>query len=58
MVNTSSPTHPFKDEFPDLFSGLGKIDTHYKIKLQSDAHLVCIYAPREIAHPLIPKVKA
>ncbi|KAL8565639.1 hypothetical protein ACOMHN_063470 [Nucella lapillus] len=47
-----------KQSFPQLFSGLiGKVDSPCTITLQPDARPVCLYAPRKIAHPLIPKVK-
>ncbi|KAL8608118.1 hypothetical protein ACOMHN_016573 [Nucella lapillus] len=48
----------FTDEFPQLFQGLGKLNTCYSATLKPDARPVCIYAPRKIAHPLLPKVKA
>ena len=50
-----SSTPDFKGEFPGLFSGLGTIDTSYKITAREDARPVCIHAPRKIAHPLIQR---
>lgn len=47
----------FKDEFPDIFKGLGKLREPYKIKLRPEAQPVCIYTARRIAHPLMTKVK-
>ena len=55
LANTSTPD--FRGEFPGLFSGLGTINTSYKITARENARPVCIHAPGKIAHPLIPKVK-
>ena len=38
----------FKAEFSSLFTGLGKVKTEVPN---------CIYTPRKIPHPLLPKVK-
>ena len=46
----------FKAEFPALFSGLGKLKTESHIR--PDAIPFCLYNPRKIPHPLIPKVKS
>ena len=48
----------FKAEFPALFSGLGKLKTECHITLRPDAIPFCLYNPRKIPHPLIPKVKS
>ena len=55
-VNTG-PTD-FKAEFPALFSGLGKLKTECHITLLPGAIPFCLYNPRKIPHPLIPKVKS
>ena len=47
----------FKAEFPELFKGLGLMKEKYKIPLKSDAVSVCLYTPRRVPHPLLPKVK-
>ena len=47
----------FKTEFTSLFTGLGKVKTEAPITLQPDAKPRCIYTPRKIPHPLLPKVK-
>ena len=47
----------FKSEFESLFKGLGKLKEPYTIQLRPDARPVCIYTPRKVAHPLLPKVK-
>ena len=47
----------FVGEFPHLFSGLGKLETEYQIKLNPDVKPVRLYTPRKIPHPLLPKVK-
>ena len=54
-VNTQPAN--FVGEFPHLFSGLGKLETKYQIKLNLDVQPVCLYTPRKISHPLLPKVK-
>ena len=43
--------------FPQLFTGLGKLQDSYQIKLRNDAKPFALYAPRRIAIPLLPKVK-
>ena len=48
----------FREEFPILFKGLGRLKTQYRITLQEDANTVCLYNPRKIPHPLQPKVKS
>ena len=46
-----------KEEFPQLFTGLGKLKTEYQIKLNPEVELVSVHTPRKIPHPLLPKVK-
>ena len=55
----SQPTPDFRAEFPSLFKGLGRIDLKYQysISLKPDVLPVCIYTPRKVAHPLVPKVE-
>ena len=55
-VNTG-PTD-FKAESPALFNGLGKLKTECHKTLRPDAIPFCLYNPRKIPHPLIPKVKS
>nr|KAG5700450.1 hypothetical protein BaRGS_010363 [Batillaria attramentaria] len=57
VTDSTREVPDFKAEFPKLFSGLGTLQTKYTITLKPDAHPVCLYAPRKIPHPLIPKVK-
>lgn len=47
----------FIGEFPQLFHSLGKLETKYHIKLNPVVKPVCLYTPRKIPHPLLPKVK-
>ena len=47
----------FPAEYPKLFSGLGLLKEPYKIQLHEDAVPVCLYTPRRVPHPLLPKVK-
>ena len=46
----------YKEKFPKLFSGLGKIPGKYHIDLKPDAKPYAITTPRNLALPLIPKV--
>ena len=50
-------TTNFRSEFPTLFKGLGCLKEEYKISLRKDATPVCLYTPRRVPHPLLPKVK-
>ena len=47
----------FREEFPDLFKGLGRLKTPYHIALREESEPVCLYAPRRVPHPLVAKVK-
>ncbi|XP_076038210.1 uncharacterized protein LOC143023540 [Oratosquilla oratoria] len=47
----------FKEEFPKLFNGLGLLKSTYRISLHEDATPHCLYTPRRVPHPLLPKVK-
>ena len=47
----------FQAEFPQLFTGLGKLETAYHITLTADAKPMCLYTARKVPHPLLPKVK-
>ena len=53
----SGPTD-FKAEFPSLFTGLGRLKTECHITLRADAKPFCLYNPRKLPHPLLPKVKS
>ena len=55
-VNTGSTD--FTAEFTALFSGLGKLKTECHITPRPDAIPFCLYNPRKIPHPLLPKVKS
>ncbi|XP_048582128.1 uncharacterized protein K02A2.6-like [Nematostella vectensis] len=56
-VNNMEKLPNFREEFPKLFKGLGMMKEPYKIPLKEDAVPVCLYTPRRIPHPLLPKVK-
>ncbi|CAL8069840.1 unnamed protein product [Orchesella dallaii] len=45
------------EEFPELFTGLGRLDTPYTIKLSDGAKPFAVHAPRRIPIPLLEKVK-
>ncbi|KAK2552663.1 hypothetical protein P5673_026041 [Acropora cervicornis] len=51
----SGPTD-FKTEFPLLFTGLGQLKTECHITLRADAKPFCLYNPRKLPHPLLPKL--
>ena len=48
----------FKAEIPSLFTGLGGLKTECHIILRTDAKPFCLYNPRKLPHPLLPKVKS
>ncbi|XP_035711740.1 uncharacterized protein LOC118437070 [Folsomia candida] len=54
--SAENPAH-FEKEFPMLFSGLGKIDHPYTIKLKPDAVPYAIHCPRRVPLPLMDKLK-
>ena len=58
VVHNMEKTPNFRKEFPELFTGLGVLKEPYKIPLKDDAIPVCIYTPRRVPHPLLPKVKS
>ena len=52
-----APANPnFRAEYPNLFTGLGRLKTSYHITLRDDVEPVCLYAPRKVPHPLLPSV--
>ena len=55
---TTTVTPDFKSEFPSLFHGLGKLKTEYHINLKQNGNPKCLFTPRKVPHPLLPKVKA
>uniref|UniRef100_A0A3P8NB56 ribonuclease H n=1 Tax=Astatotilapia calliptera TaxID=8154 RepID=A0A3P8NB56_ASTCA len=46
-----------KQQFPTLFSGLGRMAGEYKIELKADAKPFALSTPRRVLLPLLPKVK-
>ncbi|KAJ8389952.1 hypothetical protein AAFF_G00112370 [Aldrovandia affinis] len=46
-----------KQEFPKLFSGLGKMEGEYNIVLKPGAKPFSLSTPRRISLPLLPKIK-
>ena len=44
-------------QFPQLFTGLGRLKDSYKIKLRQEAIPFALSVPRRVAIPLLPKVK-
>ena len=47
----------FKKSFPELFTGLGRVSSEYRIQLKEDARPYSVATPRRIALPLQEKVK-
>ena len=45
------------DKHPKLFSGLGKLEGKYHIRLKENPVPYAITTPRRVALPLLPKVK-
>ena len=56
-VDEVTKTPNFRAEFPQLFTGLGKVKTECNITLRDNVEPFCLYTPRRIAHPVLPKVK-
>ena len=56
-VYAVEPATNFRNEFPAPFKGLGLLQEPYRIRLRQDATPVCLYTPRRVPHPLLPKVK-
>ena len=54
---SGSATPNFGAEFPKLFTGLGKLNTDYRITLQPGATPFCHTTARKVPHPLLQKVK-
>ncbi len=46
-----------KKEFPKLFTGLGKLDVPYSVKIRDDARPFAVHSPRRVPIPLMNKVK-
>ena len=55
-IGTPLPNIP--EMFPKLFTGLGKIEGDYQIKLNPDAVPYSLNTPRRVPLPLLPKVRA
>jgi len=56
-VEEVNPGPDYRAEFPKLFKGLGKMNSEYHITLKANTNPVCLYTPRKVPHPLLPKVK-
>lgn len=44
--------------FPQMFQGLGKLEGEYAIKLRLDSKPFALSVPRQVAVPLMGKVRA
>ena len=56
VYNVETSTE-FTKEFPELFKGLGLLKDKNGISLKEEAVPVCLYTPRKVRHPLLPKIK-
>ena len=52
-----SSVEAVKQQFPKLFSGLGRMEGEYRIELKADAKPFALSTPRRVPLPLLPKVK-
>lgn len=59
VKSTASPTDSSSvmSDFPQLFTGLGKLNTAYSISLKPEVRPVSAFTASRVAKPLIPKVK-
>lgn len=48
----------YAEQFPSLFTGLGKMLHPYDIKLREDTEPYAVHTPRRVAHPVLPKLEA
>jgi hypothetical protein len=56
-IDSETFTEKMMKQFPKLFSGLGQLEGEYDIQLKEDAQPQVLSSPRQIAHPLVPKVE-
>lgn len=52
-----SPGEMFRQKFPAVFTGLGRIEGDYTIRLKDDAMPYALNTPRRVPFPLAGKVK-
>ena len=52
-----NPVEHYKQQFPSLFRGLGKLEGEYTIQLQDGAKPFVLSTPRRVAIPLFEPVK-
>ena len=57
-IDATIATHPIRDRFAKVFTGLGNPGEEYEIQLKSDAQPYALYTPRNVPLPLRSKVKA
>ena len=56
-VNAIDRDQRYKEEFPELFTGLGRMKNVYTIRLQENAQPFAITAPRRLPLPMREKVQ-
>ena len=56
-ISSDSNSNSILSSFPDVFTGLRKVDGLYNVKLQNHAEPV-IHAPRKVPLSILPKLKA
>ena len=57
LCTTEIKSQDIKDQFPQVFTGLGTFGEEYEIKLKGDAKPFSLYAPRNVPIPQLPKVQ-
>ena len=53
LTVSSTTTQSVKQQFPNLFSGLGRIQGEYKIEIKEDAKPFPLSTPRRVPLPLL-----
>ena len=57
LIQGKIQLHDIMQEFPKLFTGLGKLEGEYSIKLNDDTEPFALNAPRRVPVPLMAAVK-
>lgn len=57
LCTTELKSQDLKDQFPQVFTGLGTFGEEYEVKLKEDAKPFSLYAPRNVPIPQLPKVQ-
>lgn len=57
LEENGDPERKFKKKFPKVFTGLGRLEGDYRIRLREDAVPYALTTPRRVPIPLTEKVK-